>query len=126
MVNFGSGSACFNCFSKTLLHFVLENAEASSDDDGEPSYTAGKPIFKLIQKYNLTNILIVVVRYFGGTKLGISGLINAYGFSAKQVAKKQYIDTSYMPIYIIIRLKSNLRIIGSIKMGHDSFNQNLI
>tara|TARA_Y100001968_G_C19416278_1_gene749184 strand:- start:183 stop:785 length:603 start_codon:yes stop_codon:yes gene_type:complete len=47
-------------------------------DDGEPAYTAGKPIFKQIEKYELTNILIVVVRYFGGIKLGIPGLIRAY------------------------------------------------
>ncbi len=49
-----------------------------ANDDGEPSSTAGKPILGQIQRLDLTNILVVVVRYFGGTLLGVSGLINAY------------------------------------------------
>lgn len=49
-----------------------------ANDDGEPKYTAGKPILGQIQSKDLTNILIVVVRYFGGTLLGVGGLINAY------------------------------------------------
>ncbi|NOZ45387.1 MAG: YigZ family protein [Chlorobi bacterium] len=53
-----------------------------SSDDGEPSNSSGPPILGQIQSKNLTNILIVVVRYFGGTKLGIPGLINAYKSAA--------------------------------------------
>ena len=53
-------------------------------DDGEPSSTAGKPIFGQIQSYELTNIMIVVTRYFGGTKLGVGGLITAYRAAAKE------------------------------------------
>lgn len=53
-------------------------------DDGEPSSTAGKPIFGQIQSYELSNIMIVVTRYFGGTKLGVGGLITAYRAAARE------------------------------------------
>lgn len=54
-----------------------------ANDDGEPSNSAGMPIYGQIQSFNVTNILIVVVRYFGGVKLGVGGLINAYRTSAQ-------------------------------------------
>lgn len=64
-----------------------------ANDDGEPSGTAGKPIYGQIQSNNLTNILIVVIRYFGGIKLGIPGLINAYRTAAKRAIDKATIVT---------------------------------
>jgi len=54
------------------------------NDDGEPSGTAGRPIMGQILSYDVTNILIVVIRYFGGTKLGVSGLIQAYKTAASE------------------------------------------
>lgn len=55
-----------------------------SSDDGEPSNSAGPPILGQIQAYELTNILIAVVRYYGGTNLGVGGLISAYRIAAKE------------------------------------------
>lgn len=68
-------SARHHCYAWRLGH---EKLLFRANDDGEPSSTAGKPILGQIQSFDLTNILIVVVRYFGGTLLGVSGLINAY------------------------------------------------
>lgn len=62
-----------------------------ANDDGEPSNSAGQPIYGQIQSFNVTNILIVVVRYFGGVKLGVGGLINAYKTTAKLALEKSNI-----------------------------------
>ncbi len=62
-----------------------EGEQSRANDDGEPSGTAGRPILGQMLSREVTNILIVVVRYFGGTKLGVPGLINAYRESAHEV-----------------------------------------
>ena len=62
-----------------------EKIEFRANDDGEPSNSAGIPIYGQIQSFGLTNILIVVVRFFGGTKLGVGGLITAYKTTAQLV-----------------------------------------
>ena len=73
-----------------------------TNDDGEPSSTAGKPIFGQIQSNSLTNILIVVIRYFGGTKLGVSGLINAYRTAAADaIENAEIIEKTVNDIYRI-------------------------
>lgn len=64
------------------------------NDDGEPSHTAGMPILNVIESKNLDNILIVVIRYFGGIKLGAGGLTRAYSTSASEVINK----TTIIPI----------------------------
>ncbi|MBE0700265.1 MAG: YigZ family protein [Acholeplasmataceae bacterium] len=62
--------------SASLLGFTAEQQTAS--DDGEPSRTAGVPILEVLKHYELTDILCVVIRYFGGIKLGAGGLVRAY------------------------------------------------
>jgi uncharacterized YigZ family protein len=67
--------AVHHCFGYRL---GLDGNNFRVSDDGEPSGTAGKPILNLIDSKQITNVLVVVVRYFGGTLLGVPGLINAY------------------------------------------------
>lgn len=62
-----------------------------ASDDGEPSNSAGPPILGQIQAFELTNILIAVVRYYGGTNLGVGGLISAYRTAAKEALEKAQI-----------------------------------
>ena len=73
------------------------------NDDGEPRNSAGIPIYGQIQSFDLTNILIVVVRYFGGTKLGVGGLVSAYKECAKLTIESNTIITKEITIKIQIK-----------------------
>jgi uncharacterized YigZ family protein len=95
-----------------------------ASDDGEPSNSAGPPILGQIQAFDLTNILIAVVRYYGGTNLGVGGLITAYRTAAKEaleaaqiVKKEEEIEFSiqfpYEKLYLVMDLlkKANVEIV---------------
>lgn len=73
--------------------FGIEGDVYRANDDGEPSNSAGAPILGQLQSYELTNVLIGVVRYYGGTKLGVGGLINAYRTAAKEAIENTKIVT---------------------------------
>ncbi len=77
-----------------------DNSLSRANDDGEPSNSAGKPILNQIESKKLSNVLVVVIRYFGGTLLGVGGLINAYRTAAAEALEnnriiKKYIYKSY-------------------------------
>lgn len=73
-----------------------------ANDDGEPNHSAGDPILGQIRSFELTNTLVVVVRYFGGTKLGVSGLIHAYKTAAEEALQKAIIE--------IVEIKQDLKV----------------
>ncbi len=83
-------SARHHCYAWRI---GTEEIKFRANDDGEPSSTAGKPILGQLQSYDVTNILLVVVRYFGGTLLGTSGLINAYKNASIDVLNTVEIQT---------------------------------
>lgn len=66
------------------------------NDDGEPSGSAGQPIYNQLLSHNITNVFVGVIRYFGGTKLGVPGLINAYKTSTKEAIVTNTIIEKYL------------------------------
>ncbi|WP_298343350.1 YigZ family protein [uncultured Algibacter sp.] len=99
-----------------------------TNDDGEPSNSAGKPIYGQIQSFEVTNVLIIVVRYFGGVKLGVGGLINAYrstaqlALDASSIIEKT-INIEYLIIFDYEHMNTVMRIIKEKSL--DIINQKL-
>ncbi|MEZ4858060.1 MAG: YigZ family protein [Flavobacteriaceae bacterium] len=87
-----------------------------ANDDGEPANSAGMPIYGQLQSFELTNILLVVVRYFGGTKLGVGGLIQAYkttaqwALEASEIIEKT-IDEEFLIVFDYPEMNTVMRII---------------
>lgn len=77
----------------------VESPRYRVNDDGEPNNSAGMPIYGQIQSFKLTNILVVSVRYFGGVKLGVGGLINAYRSSARLALESSQIEEKTIDVY---------------------------
>jgi len=85
-------SATHHCYAWRM---GLVRHMESFQDDGEPSGTAGQPILNQMRSFNLINAGVIVVRYYGGTKLGKTGLIEAYGYSTELVIKSSRLKTLY-------------------------------
>jgi uncharacterized YigZ family protein len=84
------------------MRLGIDRAVFKLNDDGEPSGTAGRPILNTLLSRNLTNILVVVVRYFGGTLLGVPGLINAYKMATEEaLIQAVVIEKTVNDIYAI-------------------------
>ena len=106
-------SARHHCFAWRLGG---DKIRIRANDDGEPSSTAGKPILGQLKKYGVTNVLLVVVRYFGGTLLGTSGLIKAYRNAASDALEKAVIisntlENMYRLTYSYNEMNDVMRII---------------
>lgn len=79
--------------ARHLCFAFYANGDSGMSDDGEPSGTAGKPIFSVLQHKHLENVLAVVVRYFGGVKLGAGGLARAYGGAVAKALEQAEFET---------------------------------
>jgi len=78
----------------------VEDIKFRVNDDGEPNNSAGQPIYGQILSKDLTNVLVVVVRYFGGTKLGVGGLVNAYKTATQMTLEASTVVTKTVNIYL--------------------------
>lgn len=94
--HFGAGHFCY------AYQIGTEKIKFRVNDDGEPNNTAGMPIYGQIQSFGITNVLIVVVRFFGGTKLGVSGLISTYKTTAQSVIENALIIEKTINIHYLI------------------------
>ncbi len=92
--------ATHNCYAYNIG--FGENNVSRFNDDGEPAGTAGKPILQAIESRQLTDIVVVVTRYFGGTKLGTGGLVRAYGGAAMLALDKAEIRIEYLKTHMDI------------------------
>ncbi len=113
--------ATHHCFAYRL---GTDKNNFRSSDDGEPSGTAGKPILGQIDSKTLTNTLVIVVRYFGGTQLGVPGLINAYKTSSALVL--QLIPSVQRSIEIVYTLQFDYTLVNDVMIVIKKMNCSVI
>ncbi|MCK5781231.1 MAG: YigZ family protein [Flavobacteriales bacterium] len=95
-------AARHHCYA---YRFGTESITFRSNDDGEPSHSAGDPILGQIIAKDLTNVIVIVVRYFGGVKLGVGGLIQAYKTAAKEILDECEIVTNTINKTFLVTLE---------------------
>ena len=104
--------------------YILADGTEYSSDDGEPSGTAGRPILNAIKRAELVNVIVVVTRYYGGVKLGVRGLIDAYGGVAAKaidlagrvecvITKKLTVSLGYAEVGRVTRLLEGVGVLGA-------------
>ncbi len=96
--------ATHHCYA---FRIGLNGENYRANDDGEPSGSAGLPIYNQLLAHEITNVLVISVRYYGGTKLGVSGLVKAYKESAKITLEEANIITKELEIEIEIQFQFN-------------------
>ena len=94
--------ATHHCYA---FRIGLNGENYRANDDGEPSGSAGLPIYNQLLANNLTNILVVIIRYYGGTKLGVSGLVKTYKESTKYTLEHAEIITKELETQLEIEFK---------------------
>lgn len=109
--------AAHHCFAYRL---GTDGNNFRSSDDGEPSGTAGKPLLGQIDSKGLTNTAIIVVRYFGGTLLGVPGLINAYKTSASLAL--QLTPITEKPVLVNYELQFDYTLMNDVMLAVKRFN----
>ncbi len=113
------------------MRLSIDRSVFKLNDDGEPSGTAGRPILNTLLSRDLTNVLVVVVRYFGGTLLGVPGLINAYKMATEEALNQAVvIEKTVNDVYIIsfdyLQMNEVMRIIkdGGLVILSQQFDNN--
>ncbi|EOA07313.1 Proline dipeptidase [Mycoplasma yeatsii 13926] len=122
--------ATHNCYAYRIYD---DKVIGGYNDDGEPSSTAGKPIFNVLEKNNLFNVVILVIRYYGGIKLGAGPLTRAYSNCASEIVKlADIIETKKYYVYKIqfniteIKQVNNWINKNKIEIINKEFNENVV
>ena len=116
-----------------VVHAAVVGNQFSFSDDREPKNTAGRPAFEVLKGSGISNICVMVVRYFGGTLLGTGGLVKAYGDSVKNVLQvaetEEYVEKSCFEIKIPYTMYENVkRLLASLDatIDHEDFQSDIV